>query len=48
MNTPEPCCKCRWCRWNVLEEENPESEAWCEFGFTLGMKECPKFKDESE
>ena len=44
MNTPEPCCKCEWCDWNVLTEEDPTEEAWCNQRLTMGNEKCLKFK----
>ena len=48
MNTPEPCSKCVRCKWNVLTEENPLDEAWCDLGLQMGNMKCKEFYKEAE
>ena len=44
MNTPEPCDTCKWCKWDLAGEEDPDDEAWCELKFRMGNALCPEYQ----
>jgi hypothetical protein len=48
MNTPEPCDTCKYCKYDVMHEDDPLSTSWCEYGLTPTDKECSTWEHWSQ
>jgi len=44
MNTPEPCCYCKYCKFDPLFEDDPNESAYCIKHPELWGKGCKDFK----
>jgi hypothetical protein len=46
MNTPEPCCRCLNCGYDIMREDDPTDEAYCKlkhYHIWWGNSKCPMF-----
>jgi hypothetical protein len=45
VNTPDLCNQCHWLMWDIMEEDDPTSTAWCLLHpeKELGDKDCQEF-----
>jgi hypothetical protein len=48
VNTPEPCCKCKYLYYDCIMKDDPDCYTECTKGGIIGTTDCPLFEEWKE